>query len=157
MTHTISIRTISIFAAIIGLLAIVLMTAQGNPAQGQSLPSVGFERHLTYTGRRARPEPLPGERQPHRPELSQTSSQNVTVRYQNRRSSQLGRQHETTSRPAAHCTSALASPSAPSRVTVLNDTRRRAYRERFYARAISQPILNARLLGSYDNVPSHHR
>ena len=52
MTHTISIRTISIFAAIIGIIAIALMAAYGNPAQGQSLPSVEFtETHRP--GRRA--------------------------------------------------------------------------------------------------------
>ena len=80
MTHTISIRTISIFAAIIGLLAIVLMTAQGNPAQGQSLPTVGFEDINVSVD-----EP---DQSPYRVnailtvQLSQASSQNVSVRYQ---------------------------------------------------------------------------
>ena len=79
MTHTISIRTISIFAAIIGLLAIVLMTAQGNPAQGQSLPTVGFEDINVSVD-----EP---DQSPYRVnvvltvQLSQASSQNVSVRY----------------------------------------------------------------------------
>ena len=81
MTHTISIRTISIFAAIIGLLAIVLMTAQGNPAQGQSLPTVGFEDINVSVD-----EP---DQSPYRVnailtvQLSQASrAQNVSVRYQ---------------------------------------------------------------------------
>ena len=80
MTHTISIRTISIFAAIIGLLAIVLMTAYGNPAQGQSLPTVGFEDINVSVD-----EP---DQSPYRVnailtvQLSQASSQNVSVRYQ---------------------------------------------------------------------------
>ena len=79
MTHTISIRTISIFAAIIGLLAIVLMTAQGNPAQGQSLPSIGFTETMIRVD-----EP---DSSPYRVNailtvrLSQASSQTVTVQY----------------------------------------------------------------------------
>ena len=79
MTHTISIRTISIFAAIIGLLAIVLMTAQGNPAQGQSLPSVEFTQNTITIH-----EP---DQSPHRVNvtftvaLSQVSTQTVTVWY----------------------------------------------------------------------------
>ena len=83
MTHTISIRTISIFAAIIGLLAIVLMTAQGNPAQGQSLPSVGSTDINVSVD-----EP---DQSPYRVnailtvQLSQASSQNVSVRYRDRR------------------------------------------------------------------------
>ena len=82
MTHTISIRTISIFAAIIGLLAIVLMTAHGNPAQGQSTPSVGSRNQLTSTGVTSQTtEPLPHQRQPDRPNSAKPPSQTVTVQY----------------------------------------------------------------------------
>ena len=79
MTHTISIRTISIFAAIIGLLAIVLMTAYGNPAQGQNLPSVSFTETSIEVD-----EP---DNSPYRinailtVRLSQASNQTVTVQY----------------------------------------------------------------------------
>ena len=79
MTHTISIRTISIFAAIISLLAIVLMTAYGNPAQGQNLPSVSFTETSIEVD-----EP---DNSPYRinailtVRLSQASSQTVTVQY----------------------------------------------------------------------------
>ena len=79
MTHTISIRTISIFAAIIGLLAIVLMTAQGNPALAQSLPSVSFTETSIEVD-----EP---DNSPYRinailtVQLSQASSQTITVQY----------------------------------------------------------------------------
>ena len=79
MTHTTSIRTISIFAAIIGLLAIVLMTAQGNPAQGQSPPSVSFTETSIEVD-----EP---DNSPYRinailtVQLSQASSQTITVQY----------------------------------------------------------------------------
>ena len=79
MTHTISIRTISIFAAIIGIIALALMAAYGNPAQGQSLPSVEFTETTVQVD-----EP---DNSPYRVnavftvELSQTSSQTVSVRY----------------------------------------------------------------------------
>ena len=79
MTHTISIRTISIFAAIISLLAIVLMTAYGNPAQGQNLPSVSFTETSIEID-----EP---DNSPYRinailtVRLSQAYSQTVTVQY----------------------------------------------------------------------------
>ena len=77
MTHTISIRTISIFAAIIGIIAIALMAAYGNPAQGQSLPSVEFRGAPNVI----EPEvAFSGERQPHgrtQPDPNQT----VTVQY----------------------------------------------------------------------------
>ena len=79
MSHTISIRTISIFAAIISLLAIVLMTAQGNPALAQSLPSVSFTETSIEVD-----EP---DNRPYRinailtVQLSQASSQTITVQY----------------------------------------------------------------------------
>ena len=79
MTHTTSIRTISIFAAVIGLLAIVLMTAQGNPALAQSLPSVSFTETSIEVD-----EP---DNSPYRinailtVQLSQASSQTITVQY----------------------------------------------------------------------------
>ena len=79
MTHTISIRTISIFAAVIGLLAIVLMTAQGNPALAQNLPSVSFTETSIEVD-----EP---DNSPYRinailtVRLSQAYSQTVTVQY----------------------------------------------------------------------------
>ena len=79
MTHTISIRTISIFAAIIGLLAIVLMSAYGNPAQGQNLPSLQFDESSYVVF-----EPDGGATRIYATltvELSQTSSQTVTVQY----------------------------------------------------------------------------
>ena len=79
MTKAIPIRTISIFAAIIGIIAFALMAAYGNPAQGQSLPSVGFTETSIQVD-----EP---DNSPYRVnavftvELSQTSSQTVSVRY----------------------------------------------------------------------------
>ena len=79
MSHTISIRTISIFAAIIGIIAIALMSAYGNPAQGQSLPSVEFTQNTITIH-----EP---DQSPHRVNvtftvaLSQVSTQTVTVWY----------------------------------------------------------------------------
>ena len=79
MTHTTSIRTISIFAAVIGLLAIVLMTAQGNPALAQNLPSVSFTETSIEID-----EP---DNSPYRinailtVRLSQAYSQTVTVQY----------------------------------------------------------------------------
>ena len=79
MTHTISIRTISIFAAIIGIIALALMSAYGNPAQGQSLPSMEFQDINVSVD-----EP---DQSPYRVnavltvQLSQASSQNVSVRY----------------------------------------------------------------------------
>ena len=147
MSHTISIRTISIFAAIIGLLAIVLMTAQGNPAQGQSTPSVGFESSNLNPGVH---EP---DLSPYRVnvtltvELSQTSSQTVTVRYA---TSDITATASTRDYTAASGT-LYFSPGITERtitLTILNDSNVENI-ERFRIE-LSQPT-NARL-GSYDNA-----
>ena len=79
MSHTISIRTISIFAAIIGIIAFALMSAYGNPAQGQNLPSLQFDESSYVVF-----EPDGGATRIYATltvELSQTSSQTVTVQY----------------------------------------------------------------------------
>ena len=145
MSHTISIRTISIFAAII---AIALMAAYGNPAQGQSLlPSVGFESSNLNPGVH---EP---DLSPYRVnvtlnvELSQTSSQTVTVRYA---TSDITATASTRDYTAASGT-LYFSPGTTERtitLTVLNDTNVENL-ERFRIE-LSQPT-NARL-GSYDNA-----
>ena len=147
MSHTISIRTISIFAAIIGIIAIALMAAYGNPAQGQSTPSVGFESSNLNPGVH---EP---DLSPYRVnvtltvELSQTSSQTVTVRYA---TSDITATASTRDYTAASGT-LYFSPGITERtitLTILNDSNVENI-ERFRIE-LSQPT-NARL-GSYDNA-----
>ena len=121
MTHTISIRTISIFAAIIGIIALALMAAYGNPAQGQSTPSVGFESsNISPTIQ----EP---DLSPYRVnvtfnvELSQASSQTITVRYHTVDETAHAAQRDYT----ATSGTLYFSPGTTQRtitVTVLNDT-----------------------------------
>ena len=148
MTHTISIRTISIFAAIIGIIgiiAIALMAAYGNPAQGQSPPSLQFdENSYTIT------EPNGGPTRVYATltvELSQTSSQTVTVQY-----ATADQKATTATRDYIAASGTLYfSPGTTERtisVTVLNDTRPED-RERFYVQLTSPT--NA-VLGSNNNV-----
>ena len=145
MSNNISIRTISIFAAIIGIIAIALMAAYGNPAQGQSLPSVEF-RESSYTVI----EPKGGPSRIYATltvELSQTSSQTVTVQY-----ATADHTAKTATQDYIAASGTLTFyPGTIERtisVTVLNDTRPED-RERFYVQLTSPT--NA-VLGSNNNV-----
>ena len=144
MSHTISIRTISIFAAIIGIIAIALMAAYGNPAQGQSLPSVEF-RASSYTVI----EPKGGPSRIYvnlTVELSQTPNQTVTVQY--RTVDQKARATQDYIAASGTLTFYPGTIERTISVTVLNDTRPED-RERFYVQLTSPT--NA-VLGSNNNV-----